>query len=206
MDGKQGGDQGAGPEAPGHLAKDQEQENRRRAVKQNAGQMMPTRVQTVELAIQHVGECGERMPVGLMRVGEGPGDAGAGETAFGHRVLVNIDVIVEIDELVLEGLAENEPDQGGEREADAHGCPPASRRGRRGRRSVSASHRQEFGLRADVPSMREGRARSADASEWRGFGRSRSSLKYREASRCRSRGGFEQRQNRRLPVFPIGQA
>jgi hypothetical protein len=54
------------------LAQREEQQDRRRGMKQNVGQMMAPRLEPVQLAIQHVRDRGERVPVGGVNMGEGP--------------------------------------------------------------------------------------------------------------------------------------
>ena len=68
MDGEHGRHEGAGPETAGHPPQDQEQQDRRGGVQQDVGQVVSAGVQAVELAVQHVGEPGQRMPVAGMAV------------------------------------------------------------------------------------------------------------------------------------------
>ena len=88
MDGKEGRHEGAGPEIAGHLPQDQEQQDGAGGVQQDIGQVVPAGViQAVELAIQHVGEPGQRVPVAGMKVRKGPGDPLGSETACDLRVI-----------------------------------------------------------------------------------------------------------------------
>ena len=109
MDGKQGRREGAGPEIAGHLPQDQKEENDAGGVQQDIGQVVSAGViQSVELAIQHVGEPSERVPVGGMKVRKGPDDSLGSETACDLRIIIDIDLIVGVDELVPDRLAEDE--------------------------------------------------------------------------------------------------
>ena len=91
MDGEQGRHEGAGPEIAGHLPQDQEEENGAGGVQQDIGQVVSAGViQSVELAVQHVGEPSQRVPVGGMEVCKGPDDSLGGETACNLRILVDV--------------------------------------------------------------------------------------------------------------------
>src|ERR1700723_2120908 len=60
-------------------------------------------------------------------MGECPADAGEGEAVEDEGVFVDVNVVVEIDEAVMEGLAEDEPDGGGEKGADRERDPAGLR-------------------------------------------------------------------------------
>ena len=64
----------AAPQEPRHPPQHQEKQDRRRRVEQDVGEMMAAGLQSVKLAVQHVGNPGQRMPVGGMDVGERPDD------------------------------------------------------------------------------------------------------------------------------------
>ena len=80
-------------------------------MKQDAGKMMPGRIQPVELRIEHVGKRGERMPVASLRLSESGVNAGKRKARDNNRIFVNVILIVVRDELVPEGLAKDQPDQ-----------------------------------------------------------------------------------------------
>ena len=119
MDGEHGGHQRAGPEIARHPPQHQEQHDRRGGVQDDIAEMVPPRPQAVELAVEHVGEPGERMPVGGVRGGEGPGDAVGGQAARDMRVLVDVVAVVEVDEAVPEGLAKDHRHRQQEKAANA---------------------------------------------------------------------------------------
>ena len=107
MDGKHRGHQGAGPEPAGHLPQHQEEEDRRRSVQQDIGQVMPACPATVTLPVEHVGQRGERVPVAGMEMSEGP-DHGVGRPSPRDvAVIVNVEAIIVIDESIPERLAED---------------------------------------------------------------------------------------------------
>jgi hypothetical protein len=54
------------------LAQREEQQDSRSGLKQDVGEMVPPRLQAVDLAIQHVRNRCERMPVSGVYVGERP--------------------------------------------------------------------------------------------------------------------------------------
>ena len=65
-------------------------------------------IQSVELAIQHVGEPSQRVPVAGMEVRKGPDDSRGGEAAGNLRIIADILVVVVVDELVPNRLAEDQ--------------------------------------------------------------------------------------------------
>ena len=68
-----------------------------------------------ELAVGHVGEPGERMPIAGVLVDERPGDAGAGETVGDVAVFVDVIVVIVDDEIeVVDGPIDGKGDGGKE--------------------------------------------------------------------------------------------
>ena len=76
--------------------------------------MVSRRLQPVDLAVQHVGDGGQRMPVGGMDMGERPGNARDGEPPRHLGAVADVFRVVIINELVRQGLPENDPDQRGD--------------------------------------------------------------------------------------------
>ena len=70
--------------------------------------MVPTGVEAIELAIQHQRDPGERMPVGGMAVGKRPGDPLRRQPVCHLRIFVYVLVVIEVDELVADRLAEDQ--------------------------------------------------------------------------------------------------
>lgn len=79
---------------------------------------MASRIQREQLAIQHVRDPRERMPIRGMSVSKGPNDPLHFEAREDVRVLIHIFFVVVIDEVVSEGLTENEPGDGEKKNAD----------------------------------------------------------------------------------------
>ncbi len=108
MHGEQRCHQRAGPETAGHLPEDQEQHDGRGGVQQDIGPMVPAGAEPIELAVQLMRETGERMPVRTMAVGKDPGDAGDRQPVRHVGILINVFVIIIVDELVADRLAEDQ--------------------------------------------------------------------------------------------------
>jgi hypothetical protein len=64
--------------------------------------MVSSWIEAEELAIEHVGEPGQRMPVAGVPGGESPTPAVQAEAALDHVVLGHIVRIVEVEELAVE--------------------------------------------------------------------------------------------------------
>ena len=129
MDGEEGRHEGAGPETAGHLPQDQEEENGAGGVQQDIGQMVSAgMIQPVELAVQHVREPSQRVPVGGMELRKGPCNSLRGETSGHVWIAVYVLVVVTIDELMAERLAEDQGHRQQEEAADGEDGPAAGRR------------------------------------------------------------------------------
>ena len=117
MEGKEGGDEGAAPEGAGHSVEEQKEKERVGDVEAEAGEMMAGRAQAVELHIQHVGEPGQRVPVGRVAGGESPPEALECQPGLDMEVFRDVIGIVKGDE----PAAENGPvgEQGDEAEQQA---------------------------------------------------------------------------------------
>ena len=63
MDGKDRGHEGAGPKLVGHAPQNEKQRDRRSGVEQHIGEMMSPGIQSKELAIEHVRQRGQRIPL-----------------------------------------------------------------------------------------------------------------------------------------------
>ena len=107
MDGEEDGHEGAGPEIVCHPPQHQEQQDRGGGVQQHIREMVAAGVQPVELAVQHVGKPGKRVPVVGVRAGEGPGNAIKAKTVLHVLVFVYVEVVIQVDEVVRNGLTED---------------------------------------------------------------------------------------------------
>ena len=82
---------------------------RSEAVQQHVDEMMPAGLESEQLAIHHVRNGGERMPVLCVNVGERPGKSRRRDAARYNRLSVDVDIVVVIDKVVPKRLAKNQP-------------------------------------------------------------------------------------------------
>ena len=75
MDCEKRSDKRSAPKIAGDLAQPNEKQERSDRVQQDICEMVAARFEIENLAIDHVGDEGERMPVVGLRVGKGPGKA-----------------------------------------------------------------------------------------------------------------------------------
>ena len=101
MERKKRGHERAAPRGPGHFFKEEKQEEHIGQVNIKIHQMVPARVEPEEFAIDHVRDPGERVPVGGMAFCKGPDDIFQREAGFYVRVIENVFIVVEIDEIVF---------------------------------------------------------------------------------------------------------
>ena len=80
--------------------------------------MVSSSVQTVKLAVQHVRKRRQWMPVVEVQVREGPDQAIQTQAASDDRIFIDILVIVKVDEVMMQGLAEYRPNAKPEGETD----------------------------------------------------------------------------------------
>ena len=92
-----------------HLAKHEKEQDDRTCVKDDIGEMMSAGIEPKELAIEHVGNRRQRMPVSRVAVRERPNNSGQREAAGYDRVFIDVNVIVEINEFMAKRLPENQP-------------------------------------------------------------------------------------------------
>ncbi len=117
---------GAGPERVRHSPQRQEQEDRRGCVQDHVGQMMAARFQIIKLAIQHVRQPRERMPVGSVKRRNRPGNASARQARLDMRILIDVVIVVEVNEFVVGGLAKDGGDRKQQKAADGQDCVGSS--------------------------------------------------------------------------------
>jgi hypothetical protein len=114
---EEGGNKGAAPVRAGHLLEQAKEQQRVEGVEKKIGGMVSGGVEAVELAIEHVGEPGQRMPVAGVAGGKSPTPALQAETALDHEVLSHIVRVVEVKELAVADLPVGA--YGGDREQNA---------------------------------------------------------------------------------------
>ncbi len=86
--------------------------------------MVPSGPEAVDPAVQHVGDPGQGVPVAEFAIGQRPAQPFQGQPPLDDGVLIDIRVVVVIDELVPDGLAEDQDD--GQEQKDGHGRRPES--------------------------------------------------------------------------------
>src|SRR5439155_4946791 len=107
MQGEKPGDERAAPKRAGHLLQKQEQEERVSSMKDQAGEVVPPRLKSEKLHVQHVGNPGERVPIGRVTALHSPRDAFPLDSAKHLRVFGDVLRIVVIDKLVVEHRPES---------------------------------------------------------------------------------------------------
>ena len=87
-------------------------------MQQHVAQMMPPRVQSIHLTVEHVGKRCERMPVAAMNMSERPENRFRVETVGDLRIVIHIFVVIVLNEAKREGLGKNGPYSQRQRNAD----------------------------------------------------------------------------------------
>ncbi len=120
--------------------------------------MMSSGLQPVQLAIQHVRHRGQGMPVpGMsMNMCECPGNAGDAQTARYLSIFIDVVWVIIVDEIVLEGVAKNNPGECREKDADSYIYPAAVCSGGSSRSCAESVHvwRCECGEGERLPYLR----------------------------------------------------
>src|SRR5437588_1642754 len=111
MDRKYRGDKCASPEIPSHPEKGQKKQDRREIVQRDVSKMMTRRAEPINLAIEHVAKCRQRMPKIRVTMGQHPRQPINRHSATDLAIFVNVYVIIEVHEAIVDGLLENDPDQ-----------------------------------------------------------------------------------------------
>jgi hypothetical protein len=102
-----------------HVAKHEKEQDDRNCVKKDIREMMSAGIEPKELAVEHVRNCRQRMPVPRVAVPERPNDSGQCEAAGYDRVFIDVDVVVEVNEFVAKRLPENQPRDCDQKKANA---------------------------------------------------------------------------------------
>jgi predicted metalloprotease len=109
--------EGALPEALGHSVKNEKEQEGVGHVKEKVYQMMPPRVQSEQLTVEHVGYPGQGMPVANMEGCKSPGNVPRRQTRLYVTVSRYVFVVIKIDELVIVHLPVNGNDSYRQKEA-----------------------------------------------------------------------------------------
>jgi hypothetical protein len=99
--GKQGRDHSTSPNGPGHLFQDNEQEQSIGEMKQQVGEVMAHGIEAVELAVKHMGQPSERVPIGCMGCGKGPNKTLMGKPSLNVRIFANVLCVVVMDKVMI---------------------------------------------------------------------------------------------------------
>ncbi len=95
-------------------------------VQENIRKMMASRLQPVQLAIQHVRDRRQRMPVHGMNVRECPGNAGGVKTACYLGIFIDVTRIVIVNEVMPKSLTKNNARKQRKTDANAGRQPAAA--------------------------------------------------------------------------------
>ncbi|MGD0745848.1 MAG: hypothetical protein ABSA45_11910 [Verrucomicrobiota bacterium] len=105
MNAKKQGDKQAGPQSGRQILKQEKKQQGVGDVKDKAGEMMSGGVQTIKLAIQHVGKPSHWMPVARMEA-KGPFHGVPRESLLHEWILRHIILVIKIDKIVSENWNE----------------------------------------------------------------------------------------------------
>jgi hypothetical protein len=81
-------------------------------VNENISEMVPPRAQAENLNNSHMGQPGQRMPVGCGKSRKGPSNVLTGDAPFDMQIIRNIQRVIEVDELVITCLEEDSECEG----------------------------------------------------------------------------------------------
>lgn len=87
-------------------------------MKEHIRKVMPTGVEPEQLAIEHMRNTRQRMPVSRMKMGKCSNHAIEREALDDARIFININVVIEIDEIVPERSPKDQPDDCNQTETD----------------------------------------------------------------------------------------
>src|SRR4029077_4284857 len=118
MNGEDGGDKCASPDFSSERVERKKERDDGKGVKDNAVEMVQTGIYPEQLAIQHMRQGGDGMPVGGVKMSEGPCEVGETQPA-GHAIgAINVIGIIVTDPIEVRGLPKDNPDQRDKREGD----------------------------------------------------------------------------------------
>src|SRR5437870_2234465 len=108
----------AWPKRASHLFQHEKKQQHRYRMQQHISEVMTAGFEPEQLAVEHVRNRRERMPVPRMRMGK-RGEYAVYRKASGDGgVLIHVQVIVEIDEIVPQSLTKNQPGDCNQSETD----------------------------------------------------------------------------------------
>ena len=118
MNGEDGSDKCASPRFSSQRVEGRKQHDGGKGVNDDAGKMMQAWLHAEQLAVEHVRQGGDGMPVGGVKMRKGPSDIGKAQPTGHATRAINVIVIIVTDPIEVRGLPENDPDQGGKGEDD----------------------------------------------------------------------------------------
>src|SRR4051812_9981584 len=95
------------PARASHAAQEPEKDQNIRNVEERVDEEMAAGIESENLTVDHVRQPRKRVPVTGVEGGERPDDSPPAQAGRDHRVVANVKVIIEIDELVPEDLRIN---------------------------------------------------------------------------------------------------
>ena len=99
----------ASPQRACHALQRHKKKDNCETVQDDIGRVVPACVQSVQLAIEHMCDRRQRVPVFGMDVRKRPGDVGEVDAAGDPRVLIDVARIVVVNEIVPECLTKDAP-------------------------------------------------------------------------------------------------
>src|SRR5438045_233440 len=127
VNGEHGGYKCTPPERASHALECKEKKDDSDRVEDDISKVMPACLQPIKLAVEHVCDCRQRMPVLGVNMGERPDNIGAAETTGYPGILIHITRIIVVNEIEPECLSEHGPCKQHEADANAGSYPVAVR-------------------------------------------------------------------------------
>ena len=112
-------DECALPQTVGCPSQENKKQHCRRAVEKNIYQVVRARIHSEQLAVEHVRDRRQRMPVLRMDMRERPDNPAPGQARAHVRVVEHVKRIVIIDELMAERLSKHRPRDRDQNDNDA---------------------------------------------------------------------------------------
>src|SRR4029453_7941268 len=112
----------ASPQMASHLRQHQKQKDDSDRVQKHVGEMMPGRIESVQLAIQHVRNRRQRVPVTGYRMRKGPGDPRWRNAGGDIGIHVNVLWVVIRNKLMSQSLTENQTGYRGKNSTNDDNC------------------------------------------------------------------------------------
>ena len=118
VQGEEGGDEGAAPEMTCHFFQGEKEQQSAGDVEKNIGEMGARRVQPIDLAVDHMRQPGQRVPVAHVIERKRPNEAFGRQALFDRGITRDIEWVVEVDEFEVLNLPVNQEGQDSQRNAD----------------------------------------------------------------------------------------